>query len=292
MPWSPELAEPRNKPMAPCRNRARAGLVLVAVLSASCGGSPASPTPSGSTTSPKYSEASFREAARITAAAATEVFRSEHAGLSERDVKAMIDGVFAQLGSGPPAFSSIVAAGPDGIDLHYPGDEGLLTDGELVLFDIGATSNEHCADVSRTYPVSRRFTPRQRGLYQLVLDVQAVAAGALTQHDSLYSMDASARQQFRASPLRARDSSGNEQTMDAFFVHSLGHYIGREVHGTDTGFGVREVLQAGQVLAIEPGLYIPSEGIAIRVEDTYLVGTQRLTCLSCDAPKHVDAIER
>jgi Xaa-Pro aminopeptidase len=274
------------------KNCARAGLVLVAVLSASCGGSPASPTPSGTATAPRYSEASFRDAARITAAAATEVLRSEHAGLRERDLKAIVDRVFTQLGSGPPAFSSIVAAGPNGIELHYPGDEGLLIDGELVLIDIGATSNEHCADVSRTYPVSGRFTPRQRELYQLVLDVQAAAAGALTQYDSLYSMDVAARQQFRASPLRARDASGNEQTMDTFFVHGLGHYIGREVHGTDTGFDSRAVLQAGQVIAIEPGLYIRSEGIAVRAEDTFLVGIQRLICLSCDAPKQVDAIER
>jgi len=278
--------------MTPGKNCTLAGLLLVALLSASCGGSPASPTPSGSATVPKYSETSFREAARITAAAATEVLRLEHAGLSERDVKAIVDGVFIQLGSGPPAFPSIVAAGANGIELHYPGDEGLLADGELVLIDIGATSHQHCADVSRTYPVSRRFTPRQRDLYQLVLDVQALAAGAATQIDSLYSMQVAARQHFRESPLRARDASGNEQTMDAFFVHSLGHYVGREVHGADTGFGVREVLQEGRVIAIEPGLYIASEGLAIRVEDTYLVGPQRLTCLSCDAPKHVDAIER
>ena len=269
-----------------------AGLLLAIALLASCGGSPTSPTPAPGASSPSYSEASFREAARITASAASEVFRRAHAGLYERDIKSIVDSVFAQLGSGPPAFSDIAAAGAHGIDIHYAGDDGLLVDGELLLIDIGATSNQHCADVSRTYPVSGRFTARQRELYQLVLDVQAVASGAVTQYDSLYSMDAHARQQLRASPLRARDSTGNERTMDTFFTHSLGHYIGREVHGSDTGFNVRDVLQAGQVLAIEPGLYIPSEGIAIRIEDTYLVGSQRLTCLSDEAPKLVEVIER
>jgi Xaa-Pro aminopeptidase len=268
-----------------------AGLLLAIALLASCGGSPTSPTPTPGP-SPSYSEASFREAARITASAASEVFRRAHAGLYERDIKSIVDSVFAQLGSGPPAFSNIVAAGAHGIDIHYAGDDGLLANGELFLIDIGATSNGHCADVSRTYPVSGRFTARQRELYQLVLDVQAAASSAVTQYDSLYSMDAYARQQLRASPLRARDSTGNEQTMDTFFTHSLGHYIGREVHGLDTGFNVRDVLQAGQVLAIEPGLYIPSEGIAIRIEDTYLVGSQRLTCLSAEAPKLVEVIER
>jgi Xaa-Pro aminopeptidase len=224
--------------------------------------------------------------------AATEVYHRVHAGLYERDVKGIVDSVFAQLGSGPPAFSDIAAAGPHGIELHYAGDDGLLVDGELLLIDIGATSNEHCADVSRTYPVSGRFTARQKELYQLVLEVQTVAAGAFTQNHSLYAMDVWAREQFRASPLRARDSTGAERTLDTFFTHSLGHYIGRDVHGSDTPYKFRDLLQAGQVLAIEPGLYIPSEGIAIRIEDTYLVGSRWLTCLSCEAPKLVEAVER
>jgi Xaa-Pro aminopeptidase len=270
----------------------RVGILLAIALSVSCGGSPTAPTTTAAAPSSSYSESSFREAARITAAAASAAFDRVHAGLYERDVKAIVDSVFAQLGSGPPAFASIVAAGSHGFDFHYAGDDGLLVDGDLVVIDIGATSNGHCADLTRTYPVSGRFTARQRELYQLVLDVQTVAAGANTQFDSLYSLDAYARQQFRASPLRARDSMGREQTMDTFFTHSLGHFIGREVHGSDTGLSVRDVLRAGAAVAIEPGLYIPSEGIAIRVEDTFLVGSQRLTCLSCDAPKLAEAIER
>ena len=269
-----------------------AALLLALAVSASCGGNPTSPTPAPGAPYQPYSEASFREAARITAAAASEVFRTAHAGLYERDIKATVDSVFAQLGSGPPAFSDIAAAGPHGIDIHYAGDNGLLLDGDLLLIDIGATSDQHCSDVSRTYPISHRFTVRQRELYQLVLDVQAVAAAAITQYDSIYSMDANARLQFRSSPLRARDSTGAERTMDTFFTHGIGHHIGREVHGSDTPFNVLGVLQAGQVLAIEPGLYIPSEGIAIRIEDTYLVGAQRLSCLSCDAPKLIEVVER
>jgi hypothetical protein len=87
----------------------------------------------------------------------------------------------------------------------------------------------------------------------------------------LRSRDAAARQQFRASPLRARDASGTERTLDTFCVHSLGHYVGRDVNGTDTGFGVQEVLQEGRVIAIEPGLYIATEGIAIRAADLPVV---------------------
>jgi Xaa-Pro aminopeptidase len=269
-----------------------AGALLTIVLLESCGGSPTAPTATTGAQSSSYSEASFREAARVTAAAVSAAYQSVRAGLYERDIKGVVDSVFAQLGSGPPAFASIVAAGSHGLEFHYAGDDGMLVDGEFVLIDIGATSNGHCADVTRTYPVSGHFTARQKELYQLVLDVQTVAAGANTQVDSLSSLETYARQQFRASPLRARDSTGHEQTMDTFFTHSLGHDVGRDVHGSDTGLSAGDVLRAGVAIAVEPGLYIASEGIAIRIEDTFLVGSQRLTCLSCEAPKLVEAIER
>jgi Xaa-Pro aminopeptidase len=265
-------------------------IALAAGVAACGGGSPAAP--SATAPSNPYSEASFREAARITAAAATEVWRAARAGWSERDVKALIDTAFAQQGSGVPAFAHIVAAGAHGIELHYAGDTGVLADGELLLIDLGATSNQHCADVSRTYPVSGRFTPRQAELYRLVLDAQAVAAAARVGVDSLVSTDAAVRAFFRASRLRAADASGVDRTLDQYFVHSIGHAVGREVHGADTGFSARAPLQAGQVIALEPGLYIPSEGLAIRIEDTYLVTAQGLSCLSCAAPKDVVAVER
>ena len=262
---------------------------LLALALAACG-SPSVPTsPTGAIT-PLYSESSFREAARISAVAVTEARQRVRAGLLEGDIKATIDSVFARLGGTPPAFSHIVAAGRNGLDLHYGGSDGVLTDGELVLIDIGATSNHLSSDVSRTYPVSGRFNKRQRELYELVLAVQeAVAASPNT----LDMMDRHARGLLLASPLRALDASGVERSMDTFFTHSLCHFIGHDVHGVETGYSTWEPLRPGQVFAIEPGLYIPSEGIAIRIEDTYLVALNHtLTCLSCDAPKQIAAIEQ
>lgn len=265
--------------------------LALAACVAACGGASSPVSPSSSLPSSPYSETSFREAARITAEAATEVWRSAHAGWYERDVKSLVDSAFAQQGGGA-AFAHIVAAGPHGLELHYAGDDGRLEDGELLLIDIGATSNQHCADVSRTYPVSGRFTARQAELYQLVLDAQAVAASSHVGTDSLNSIGAAVRQFLRASPLRAKDASGVEATLDTFFTHGIGHYVGREVHGGDTGFSAAAALQAGQVIALEPGVYIASEGIAVRIEDTYLAAAQGLACLSCAAPKEIHAVER
>jgi Xaa-Pro aminopeptidase len=163
----------------------------------------------------------------------------------------------------------------------------------LLLIDIGATSNEHCADMSRTYPVSGRFTARQLDLYQLVLEGEKKAAtSARTGVDSVSDLDHLVRDFFRASPLRAKDSNGVETTMDKFFVHSIGHYVGRQVHGADTGWKLSMPIDINQVFTLEPGLYIASESIGIRIEDTYVVRTHALECLTCAAHKEPAEVQR
>lgn len=272
----------------------RVAAVLVAglVFLAGCeGASPTAPTPTPATS--QFSEASFREASRITAVAAAEVLATARVGQYEGDIKTVIDLAFVREGAGPPAFPHIVASGPNALELHYAGGDRQLTDGDLLVVDIGATSNQHCSDFSRTLPASGRFTARQRELYQLVLDVQRqVEATATTMVVSLATLDAQARNLFRASPLQARDSAGSMVGMDKFFIHTLGHYVGRQVHGQDTGWMKNEPIRLGQVLTLEPGLYIASEGIGIRIEDTYLFTMRGLECLTCAAPKEVWQLEK
>ncbi len=126
-----------------------------------------------------------------------------------------------------------------------------------------------------------------------MLDVQRqVEATATTMVVSLATLDAQARNLFRASPLQARDSAGSMVGMDKFFIHTLGHYVGRQVHGQDTGWMKNEPIRLGQVLTLEPGLYIASEGIGIRIEDTYLFTMRGLECLTCAAPKEVWQLEK
>jgi Xaa-Pro aminopeptidase len=129
--------------------------------------------------------------------------------------------------------------------------------------------------------------------YQLVLDAQALAVTrARVGVESLASIGTAVREFFRSSPLRARNAAGVESTMDTFFVHSLSHYVGRQVHGEDTGWNPSQPIQAGQVFVFEPGLYIASEGIGIRIEDTFLATPAGLECLSCASPKSPSELER
>lgn len=147
--------------------------------------------------------------------------------------------------------------------------------------------------MSRTYPVSGRFTARQLELYQLVPEGEKKAAtSARTGVDSVSDLDHLVRDFFRASPLRAKDSNGVETTMDKFFVHSIGHYVGRQVHGADTGWKLSMPIDINQVFTLEPGLYIASESIGIRIEDTYVVRTHALECLTCAAHKEPAEVQR
>jgi Xaa-Pro aminopeptidase len=223
-----------------------------------------------------------REAVRITAAAQLEVMRQARPGMTEGDVKALIDQVFRQEGADGLAFDHIVATGANAVEAHYFGNDGVLAEGDLLVVDIGATRDGWASDLTRTIPVSGVFSSRQRELYWLALEAQGMAARrAHTAVDSLQAMQDWVIELYRASPLRGRAADGSLQTLDQFNPWRLGHYMGREVHGGDTGWDWGAPLAEDQALTIEPGMYIASEGIGLRVEDDYWVGPIGLECLSC-----------
>lgn len=286
-----------HRPLRP--RRLACALVIAALALTStlaCGGASSPTSPSPPATSPPaarpFSESSFRTAARITADAQIDVLHAVRPGLAEGDIKRVVDAVFGREGA-VPAFAHIVASGPNALVLHYDGDSRQLADGDAMVVDIGAAFDEHCSDITRTYPVSPRFTARQREVYQLVVDVQqAIALGTRTGVDTMSTIQARTRALFAASPLRARDAAGVERTMERFFVHGVSHFVGRLVHGEDTGWSATDAFRAGQVLTVEPGIYIETEGLGIRIEDTYLVTAAGLECLTCACPKEIREVER
>ena len=271
--------------------RKRASLSWAALLGlvlSACGGSGSGTTPAA----PPTREQAVREAVRVTAAAQLEVMRRARPGLTEGDVKALVDEVFRREGAEGTAFAHIVATGAHAVDAHYSGDSGILREGDLLVVDIGALESGWAADLTRTIPVGAHFSARQRELYRLAVEGQELAAGrAHTTVDSLENMQAWVVDLFRVSPLRATAADGSTGSLEAFNPYRLGHYLGRDVHGSDTGWDWRQPLQAGQALTIEPGFYIASESLGLRVEDDYWVGPVGLECLSCGLPRWPDEIE-
>lgn len=210
-----------------------------------------------------------RRAAAITALAQLSVMRTIRPSMTEGDITRIIDASMAASNASGVCFPHIVGAGPHSTDIHYAGSSRVLKEGDVVVVDIGAAYDGWCADITRTYPVSGRFTGRQRQLYDLVLDAQQAAADYIVPgRTSMNELTSFVHAYFRQSPLHARDTSGRLRSMEHFFIHRAGHYLGREVHPPAD---YARPIPPGQVFTIEPGLYIESEGIGIRIEDDFLL---------------------
>ena len=232
----------------------------------------------------------LRRAVAVTADAHREVARLIRPGLPEYRLEGAILGAFTAGGASRAGFPSIVGSGPNSTVLHYEKNDRTLEDGDLVVVDIGGEYKGYTADITRTYPANGKYTPRQREIYQLVLDAQSAAVAAFKPGEStIAALNRTVRDFFKASPSRAKDAEGAEQTMDHFFAHGLGHHMGLDVH--DVGDSSKP-LQPGEVFTIEPGLYLPGESLGVRIEDDYRVTREGLEKLSRDIPVEVEEVER
>jgi len=183
-----------------------------------------------------------------------------------------------------PAFASVVASGANSTVLHYDQNSGTMHDGNLVVVDVGAEFDHYCGDITRTYPVSGEFTDRQRELYEAVLETQEYIADLAKPGMWLSNKDEPSKSLHHLAKAFLA-----ERGLDQHFIHGIGHYLGLDVH--DVG-SYQEPLQAGDVITIEPGVYIPEEGIGIRIEDDYWIVGDGSVCLSEQLPKSVEEIEQ
>ena len=227
----------------------------------------------------------MRRAIDITAEAEREAMKSLAGGQWEYQVEALIEYVFRRNGAERVGFPSIVGAGANSTTLHYDKSRGALADGDLIIMDIGAEFGYYSADVTRTAPVSGRFTERQRRLYRLVLATQQAAIDSVRPGVTVRRLNRIARDYLRA-------NSGDlcaPGDCNRYFVHGLSHWLGLDVH--DLG-DYRTALAPGMVLTVEPGLYLPDERIGIRIEDDILVTDGGHEILSAGAPRTPEDIER
>jgi len=230
----------------------------------------------------QYEVEMITRAIEITELAHEAAAQAIEPGVLECEVQASLEYIMTASGS-RSAFPSIVATGKNATILHYMANEAPLAKGDLVVIDIGATHEGYCADLTRTYPVSGTFTKRQRELYQLVLDTQTHIADLAK--PGMYLNNADYPDQ---SLHHLAKAFLKKHGLDQYFVHGIGHFLGLDVH--DVG-NVKEPLKEHDVFTIEPGIYIPEEGIGIRIEDDYLVVKKGAICLSEQLPKEPSTIE-
>src|SRR5215213_4392089 len=232
----------------------------------------------------------LQKAIDITGEAHRDIALSLRPGLYEYEAQALLEAAFTRNGSERPGFPSIVGSGLYSTILHYSENRKRIDDGDLVVCDIGAEYSLYTADITRTYPANGKFTERQRAIYQLVLDTQSAAAAHFKPGMTNGDLHVFAVRYLRASPLRAKDTDGREYTMDRFFIHGLGHALGMDVH--DVADDLHK-LQPGEVFTIEPGVYIQTEKLGVRIEDDYLVTPEgTLRKLSGKIPSEPAEIER
>lgn len=226
----------------------------------------------------------LRRAIDITAEAQREAMAAVQPGMWEYQIEAIIEYVFRRNGAERVGFPSIVGAGVNSTTLHYDESRGPLDAGDLIIMDIGAEFGYYTADITRTAPVSGRFSERQRELYQLVLATQQAAIDSVRPGTTMGRLNQIARSYMQEHSGDLCEPGDCTQ----YFVHGLSHWLGMDVH--DVG-DYRTPLAPGMVLTIEPGLYLPAERIGIRIEDDILVTENGAEVLSRMAPRDVDGIE-
>lgn len=212
----------------------------------------------------------LQEAVRITQAgqrAARQVIAGG-AGRFEYEVEARVLETFRSLGA-YTGFASIIGAGFNGTVLHYENNRHEMKQGDMVVVDIGARLGAYTGDLTRSYPVGGLFSPRQKEIYELVYAVmRRTVADFRLGEDSLLILSDRCKELLKQAPVKALDAHHKEQTMDVFMPHGLSHHLGLDVH--DVG-ETEMALLVGSVITIEPGIYIPTEGIGVRLEDDFLV---------------------
>jgi Xaa-Pro aminopeptidase len=274
----------------------------------------------------------LRRAAEISAAGHREAMRAAAPGCSEGELQAVLEGTFRRLGGERPGYGSIVGSGPNALTLHYTANSRVARDGELVLIDAATAYRHYSADITRTFPVSGRFTPEQRSIYQMVLDAQAAFVRQIRPGAPVRAASDSGAAVIGAGLARLGLIEAPDATYDAetpcpppgcrqarlYVLHGYGgHGIGLEVHDPAQYYFAPGAFGAGDVLTVEPGVYINPAAldtlpdtprnqamrarvraavqrfanIGVRVEDDYVVTERGTDWLSSGVPREIADIE-
>ncbi|QLE56771.1 aminopeptidase P N-terminal domain-containing protein [Nostoc sp. TCL26-01] len=237
-------------------------------------------------------------------------------GRYEYEIQAEIEHIFRKRGALGPAYPSIVASGVNACVLHYIENNRQIQSGELLLIDAGCSYNYYNSDITRTFPVSGKFTPEQKILYELVLSAQKQAIAQVQPGNSFKSVHDTAVRVLTEGMVELGILTGEvdklieEEKYKPYYMHRTSHWLGLDVHDVGVyqhGEDKPQILQPGQVLTVEPGLYIVPDtklaedqpatdprwvGIGIRIEDDVLVTATGHEVLTAGVPKAVDEIEQ
>ncbi|KJU77300.1 Xaa-Pro aminopeptidase [Ectopseudomonas oleovorans] len=250
----------------------------------------------------------MKEAAEISARAHIRAMQASRAGLFEYHLEAELDYEFRKGGAKMPAYGSIVAAGRNACILHYRENDAALKDGDLVLIDAGCEIDCYASDITRTFPVSGRFSPEQKAIYELVLKANEEAFKFIAPGRHWNEAHEATVRVITAGLVDLGLLEGDVDELIAseaykpFYMHRAGHWLGMDVHdvGDYKVGGQWRVLEVGMAMTVEPGIYIAPDndkvakkwrGIGVRIEDDVVVTKKGCEILTNGVPKSVAEIE-
>jgi len=237
----------------------------------------------------------LRKAIRISCASQVEVMKAIKPGMSEREIQGIHEYVFKKYQAEDMGYPSIVGAGNNGCVLHYfENYKPSVSNKELILMDLGAEYHGYTADITRTIPVSGKFSPEQKQIYEVVLKAQEAAMKICKPGNSFRDLYLATKHEVDKG-LKELGIIQNESDKHNYYPHGCCHHIGLDVHDR----GTYDKLEENMVTTIEPGIYIPENspcdkkwwGIAVRIEDDFLVTKEGNEILSASAPRTVKDIE-
>jgi Xaa-Pro aminopeptidase len=249
----------------------------------------------------------LQRACAVTAAAHRRVMETLRPGMHEYEIQALVEYEFRVRGCAGPAYGTIAAGGASATILHYVRNNRRLEDGELLLLDAGGEYGGYSADVTRTMPIGRTFSPAHRAIYDIVLAAQSKAIETISPAVTHEYVHKTAVRELASGLIDLRLLSGSidevveSEAYKRFFMHGTGHWLGMDVHdvGSYREADTSRTLQPGFVTTVEPGLYIQPDaevapeyrGIGVRIEDDVLVTETGCEVLTAEAPKAPAEIE-
>ena len=217
----------------------------------------------------------MRRACEISGQGHVAAMKMAQAGTFEWQLAAEMSGTFLTNGAMGAGYMAIVGGGPNACVLHYTENKRALEENDVVMIDYGAEFNHYVADISRTWPVSGKFTAREREVYEAVYAAQEAAFKACKPGATLSQVNNAAQKEITKRGLGP-------------MWHGTSHWLGMATH--DVGAYMKK-FEPGMVFTVEPGVYLPDENLGVRIEDVVVITEDGYEILSSSIPRHIDEIE-
>ena len=235
-----------------------------------------------------YEVEKLKEAISATHLGINQLILSLKPGVFEYELADIFEFYGRQHGRHDLAFSTIVATGKNATCLHYPTQTSTVKSNQLILFDLGYKNDGYCADISRTFPVDGKFEGMQRYIYEAVLKTNKAIIEYARPGLTIKDLQEKAREIIKGELVNLKLLKEDEDVTKYYF-HNVSHHLGLDTHDASNR---EKPLEEGNVITVEPGIYIAELGIGVRIEDDILICKDHAECLSIEIPKEIHDIER